>query len=130
MKKLEIRENIQTLLTNREISLIKLEFINRNEIKLNLMNGRLVIDTYGSRLKAHTADILADPSILPIKITIDLYSIGNGTELNVYMKEGYIGIPLFGLYKKYPKIFLKLIDDLEIRFYEKETQKDEKKLMQ
>jgi rRNA maturation endonuclease Nob1 len=42
------------------------------------------------------------------------------------MKEGYIGIPSIFLYKKYAQIFARLLNNLKMKFYENNYQKEEK----
>lgn len=126
MKKLELQDSINTHLPKREVNQRIMDFIIQNQIKLKEMNDNIVTGMYGSRLKAHTRGMLADPSILPVKITIKLKTKGKGTELNVYMKEGYVGIPPLGMNKKYPQLFARLMNNLKLHFYRNNYQKEEK----
>lgn len=125
MKKLELKDSIITILPKREITQRIMDFINKNQIKLKEINDNKVTGLYGSRLKAHTRGILADPSVLPVKITFKLLTKGDTTELSIYMKEGYIGIPPLGLYKKYLQIFARLMNNLKLQFYKNDYQKEE-----
>lgn len=126
MRKIELHDNILIYLPRNEINRRIMDFINQNQIKIKEMNEKVKIGMYGSRLKAHTRGIRADPSILPVKISIHLQATGNGTELNVLMKEGFIGIPPFGMKKKYPKIFARLMNNLKLQFFKEKDLKIEK----
>ncbi|MFX1349957.1 MAG: hypothetical protein ACFE92_14910, partial [Promethearchaeota archaeon] len=70
MKKLELKDVIDTTLPENEIFDRIMEFFSQNQIKIKQLNKKSVIGMYGSRLKAHTRGIRADSSILPVKITI------------------------------------------------------------
>ena len=41
------------------------------------------------------------------------------------MKEGFIGIPPFGMKKKYPKIFARLMNNLKLQFFKEKYPKEE-----
>ncbi|MFW9999771.1 MAG: zinc ribbon domain-containing protein [Candidatus Hodarchaeota archaeon] len=117
MKKLELKDVIDTTLPENEIFDRIMEFFSQNQIKIKQLNKKSVIGMYGSRLKAHTRGIRADSSILPVKITINLQDKENATELSILMKKGYIGIPPLGLNKKYLIIFARLMNSLKLQFY-------------
>jgi hypothetical protein len=70
MKKLELQDNIYIYLPKREITLRIMDFINQNRIKIKDLNDELITGIYSSRFRAHTRGLLADPSILPVKITM------------------------------------------------------------
>lgn len=125
MKKLELKDNIITILPKKEINLRIMDFFNENQIKLKEMSDNKITGLYGSRLKTHTRGLLADPSVLPVKISIKLLTKGESTELSVYMKDGYIGIPIIFLYKKYLQIFARLMNNFKLQFYKKDYQKKE-----
>ncbi len=117
MKKLELKDLIFTDLPNNEIIQRIMDFINQNQIKIKGMNDKVIIGMYGSRLKAHTRGIRAEPSILPVKLSIKIQDKGNRTELHILLKKGYIGIPPRGMDKKYLMIFARLMNNLKLQFY-------------
>jgi hypothetical protein len=125
MKKLELRDQIETILPKNEIFERIMDFINQNQIKIKEMNNKVITGMYGSRLKAHTRGIRAEPSILPIKISINLLDKGNSTELQILMKKGYIGVPPLGMEKKYLMMFARLMNNLKLQFYKEMYLKEE-----
>lgn len=126
MKKLELKDLISTDLPKNEIYQRIMDFFNQNQIKIKEMNDKVVTGMYGSRLKAHTRGFRAEPSILPVKISIKLQDKGNRTELHVLLKKGYIGVPPLGLDKKYLMIFARLMNNLKLQFYKEMYLKEEK----
>lgn len=125
MKRIELQDSITTSLPKNEIIQKVNVFINQNQIKLKEMNDKIIRGMYGSRLKAHTRGMLAEPSILPVKISINLHTNSNSTILHVHMKEGLIGIPPLTLNKKYPLIFARLMNNLKMQFYREELPKED-----
>ena len=125
MKKLELKDTIYTDLPRNEIYQRLMDFMNQNHIKIKEMNNKLITGMYGSRLKAHTRGIRAEPTILPVKISIKLKEKENGTELFVLLKKGYIGIPPFGIAKKYIMILARLMNNLKLQFYKQMYLKEE-----
>ena len=117
MKKLELKDNIITDLPKNEIYQRIMDFVNQHQIKIKEMNNKIITGMYGSRLKAHTRGIRAEPSILPVKISIKLHDKGNSTELNILLKKGYIGIPPLGIDKKYLMMLARLMNNLKLQFY-------------
>ena len=89
MKKLELKDVIDTALPKNEIFQRIMEFFNQNQIKIKQMNKKIITGMYGSRLKAHTRGIRAEPSILPVKIAINLQNKEYGTKLDILLKKGY-----------------------------------------
>ena len=116
MKKLELKEKIQSNLPRNEIKARILDFFDRSQIKIKEANERLTTGMYGSRLKAHMRGILADPSILPVKVSINEQPTSNDTELDVQMKEGFFGITPLALNKKYSKTFTRLMNNFKSQF--------------
>lgn len=125
MKEIELQDYITTPLPKNEITQKINAFFNQNQIKLKEMNDKIIRGMYGSRLKAHTRGMLAEPSILPVKISINLHTNSNSTILRIHMKEGFIGIPPINMNKKYPLIFARLMNNLKKQFYIKELPKEE-----
>ncbi len=125
MKKLELKDLIPTDLPNNEIIHRIMDFVNQNQIKIKRMNDKIILGTYGSRLKAHTRGIRAEPSILPVKLSIKLQDKGNRTELHILLKKGYIGVPPRGTDKKYLMIFARLMNNLKLQFYKEMYLKEE-----
>ena len=117
MKKLELKDNIITDLPKNEIYQRIMDFVNQHQIKIKEMNNKIITGMFGSRLKAHTRGIRAEPSILPVKISIKLHDKGNNTELNILLKKGYIGIPPLGIDKKYLMMLARLMNNLKLQFY-------------
>ena len=125
MKKSKLQDIIITNLPKNDIYQKFMDYFNQNQIKIKEMNDNIIRGMYGSRLKAHTRGILAEPSILPVKISINLLDKGNGTELQVLMKEGFIGIPPITHNKKYPLIFARLMNNLKLQFFKEKCPKEE-----
>jgi len=125
MKKIELQDKININFPRNIINEKLWDFFNKNQIKIKEMNNNRIRGMYGSRLKAHTRGILAEPSILPVKISINLQDNGNSTELQVLMKEGFIGIPPITLNKKYPLIFARLMNNLKLQFFKEKYPKEE-----
>jgi hypothetical protein len=125
VKKLELKDKILTDLPKNEIFQRIMEFTNQNNIKIKEMKKKLITGMYGSRFKAHTKGILADTSILPVKITITIKDIDNGTELSVFLKKGYIGYPPLGVDKKYWMIFARLMNSIKLQFHREMYLKNE-----
>ncbi|MCK4371479.1 MAG: zinc ribbon domain-containing protein [Candidatus Lokiarchaeota archaeon] len=117
MRKIELQDVIDTNLPIDEVIQIIMDFCNQNQIKIKEMNDKVITGMYGSRLKAHTRGMRAEPSILPVKISINFQDKGNSTGLNVLMKEGFFGFPPLGMNKKYPLIFARLMNNLKLQFY-------------
>ena len=125
MKKLELKDNIITDLPKNEIYQRIMDFVNQHQIKIKEMNNKIITGMFGSRLKAHTRGIRAEPSILPVKISIKLHDKGNNTELNILLKKGYIGIPPLGIDKKYLMMLARLMNNLKLQFYREMYPKEE-----
>ena len=125
MKKIELQDKINITSPKNIINEKLWDFFNQNQIKIKEMNDNIIRGMYGSRLKAHTRGSRAKTSILPVKISINLQDKGNGTELKVLMKEGFIGIPPITLNKKYPLIFARLMNNLKLQFFKEEYPKEE-----
>ncbi|MFX1568019.1 MAG: hypothetical protein ACFFCV_06600 [Promethearchaeota archaeon] len=117
MKKLELKDKINTSLPRNEIYQRIMDFANQNHIKIKEMNKNIIRGMYGSRLKAQTRGFRVEPSVLPVKITITLQDKENCTELFVIMKKGVIGIPPFGVDKKYLTILARLMNKLKLQFH-------------
>ena len=71
MRKIELQDVIDTNLPTDEVVQRIMDFCNQNQIKIKEMNDKVITGMYGSRLKAHTRGIRAEPSILPVKISIN-----------------------------------------------------------
>ena len=125
MKKLELKDVIDTALPKNEIFQRIMEFFNQNQIKIKQMNKKIITGMYGSRLKAHTRGIRAEPSILPVKIAINLQNKEYGTKLDILLKKGYIGIPPLGVNKKYIMILARLMNNLKLQFHKEMYLKEE-----
>ncbi len=125
MKKLELMDLINTDLPKNEIYQRIMDFVNQYQIKIKEMNSKVITGMYGSRLKAHTRGIRAEPSILPVKISIKLHDRGNSTELHVLLKKGYIGITPLGMDKKYLMMLARLMNNLKLQFYREMYPKEE-----
>jgi len=119
MRKIELQDVIDTHLPIDEVIQRIMDFCNQNQIKIKKVNDKLITGMYGSRLQAHTRGMRAEPSILPVKISINFQGNGNSIELNVLMKEGFIGFPPILLKKKYPLIFARLMNNLKLQFHKK-----------
>ncbi len=117
LKKLELKDKLVTNLPKNEIFQRIMDFANQNHIKIKEMNKKLITGMFGSRLKAHTRGVRADPTVLPVKISIKIQEKENGTELFVILKKGYIGIPPLGLDKKYLMILARLMNNLKLQFH-------------
>ena len=125
MKKLELKDTINTDLPRNEIYQRIMDFANQNHIKIKEMNKKIITGMYGSRLKAHTRGIRAEPTILPVKISIKLQDKVNSTELFIFLKKGYIGIPPLGMSKKYLMILARLMNKLKLQFHREMYLKEE-----
>ncbi len=112
-----MKDTIVTDLPKNEVYQRIMDFVDQNQIKIKEMNNKVISGMYGSRFKAHTKSILTEPSILPVKIMIKLQDKGNGTELFVLLKKGYIGIPPLSMNKKYLMIFARLMNNLKLQFH-------------
>jgi len=117
MLKIELNDTIDTRLPKNDIFKKIMDYIKQNQIKVKKINDKQVNGMYGSRLQAHMRGIFAKPSILPVKIFIQLHNGENETELHVKMKEGFIGIPPLGMKKKYLPLFARLMNNLKLQFY-------------
>ena len=117
MKRLELKDTINTDLPRNEIYQRIMDFANQNHIKIKEMNKKIITGMYGSRFKAHTRGIRAEPTILPVKISIKLHDKIDRTELIVFLKKGYLGIPPLGMNKKYLMILARLMNNLKLQFH-------------
>ena len=125
MKKIQLQDKININFPKNIINEKLWDFFNKNQIKIKQMNNNRIRGMYGSRLKAHTRGIRAEPSILPVKISINFQDKGNSTGLNILMKEGFIGFPPLGMNKKYPIIFARLMNNLKLQFYKEMSIKED-----
>ena len=125
MKKLELKDNIITDLPKNEVYHRIMDYFNRNRIKIKEMNKKLIYGMYGSRFRVHTKGIRAEPTILPVKIIINIEDREGNTELKIHLKKGYIGIASLGINKKYLMILARLMNNLKLQFYREMYLKDE-----